>query len=330
MTTLRRAACLAIACVPFLGASSALAQGAAETPAARADRLFREGKAALEAHHLTEACPKLAESQRLDPGTGTQLALALCHEGTGATASAWREFREVFTASLKSRPDRAALAQKHVQSLEAIVSMVTVNIPQASRSQAQVRIDGDDVPPATWAEPFAADPGDHAIEVQVSGGAPWKGTFHLGPNHDSQVVNVPGLEAGTGAGTPVTTQPIAASAPMGTRHKIGWIVGGTGAALLVVGGIFGGLALSQHSSATSLCSSSPCSSATGVSDNSNAETSAWVADFGIGLGLAAVGAAAYLLLTHDAAPPTTQAAWSTRVVPNATPGGGGLSLLGTF
>src|ERR1700733_11431295 len=89
-----------------------------ETPAARADRLFREGKAALEANRFAEACPMLAESQRLDPGTGTLLALALCHEGGGQTATAWREFKEVVTASQKGRADRATLAGQHVRAIE--------------------------------------------------------------------------------------------------------------------------------------------------------------------------------------------------------------------
>ncbi len=316
------------ACLPvILWAANAVAQGATETSAARAERLFHEGKTALEAHRLTEACPKLAESQQLDPGTGTLLALALCHEGTGATASAWREFKEVVAASAK-RPDRATMAQRKVQALEPTLSTVTISIPEESRSHADVRMDGDAVASAVWAGPFPADPGDHVIEAQVPGGIPWKGTVHLGPNHDAQVVRVPTLEPAAAA-----TPAVSASAPptpMGTRHKVGWIVGGSGAAALVVGGVFGGLALSQRSSATSLCPSSPCSSATGVSDNNAAKASAWVADVGIGLGIAAVGTAAYLLLTHDDARPAAQAAWSPRVVPSAAPGGGGVAVVGRW
>ena len=36
-----------------------------------ADALFKEGRALLDAKKFDEACPKLAESQRLDPGAGT-------------------------------------------------------------------------------------------------------------------------------------------------------------------------------------------------------------------------------------------------------------------
>ena len=59
-----------------------------ERPSARADRLFGEAMALIEQGNYRDACPRLDESQRLDPGLGTQYNLALCEVRIGKHASA--------------------------------------------------------------------------------------------------------------------------------------------------------------------------------------------------------------------------------------------------
>src|SRR5580765_1857550 len=61
--------------------------------------LFREGKALMDKGDFAPACAKLEESQRLDPGGGTILNLALCHEKEGRFARSWSEFTEAVTVA---------------------------------------------------------------------------------------------------------------------------------------------------------------------------------------------------------------------------------------
>ena len=68
-----------------------------------------------------EACPKLAQSQKLDPGGGTLVHLGSCYEQEGKLASAWGVLREAQDVARRDR--RAVSLTRHDRQL----------IPQADR-----------------------------------------------------------------------------------------------------------------------------------------------------------------------------------------------------
>src|SRR4051812_10257047 len=57
--------------------------------------LFDEARRLMADGKFAEACPKLEESQRMDPGIGILFNLGDCYEHLGRTASAWISFRDV-------------------------------------------------------------------------------------------------------------------------------------------------------------------------------------------------------------------------------------------
>jgi hypothetical protein len=101
----------------LLIAAAAVAQ---ESSDARAARLFEEGRESFVAGNLVDACPKLAESYRLDPATGTLMALALCHEQEGKLALAWAELNEAEArARQEGRSDRIEYVRSRMDVLRA-------------------------------------------------------------------------------------------------------------------------------------------------------------------------------------------------------------------
>src|SRR5687767_12831350 len=97
---------------------------------ARAQILFEEGVALMKAGKHAEACPKLAQSDELDPGTGTKYRLAECYEGSGRVASAWALYVVVADESRKAaRSDRQEQARKRADELRPKLPELTITVP---------------------------------------------------------------------------------------------------------------------------------------------------------------------------------------------------------
>jgi hypothetical protein len=282
------------------------------------------------------ACPKFAESQRLDPGGGTLTALAACHEGQGKTASAWAEFLEVVASARRDgRVDRERFARAHIAALEPRLSRLSLEVPRSVAAETQglkVLRDGEEVGAPSWGSFLPIDPGEHSIVVSAAGKLPWKITVDIGAKADRRTVTVPPLEDAppeSPAPAPVAVLPPSSASDSISRRTnsgkvIGFILGGVGVAALGAGAFFGIEAITKSSSARAACPSFMSCSQAALSENSTAKTDALVSDITLGAAVAALGVSTVLLLTsHNRS--TESPARSSRVVPVLSPSVGGIA-----
>jgi serine/threonine-protein kinase len=174
-----------------------------------AEALFREGRALMDAGNYGAACPKLAESYSQDPATGTLLALAVCEQESGKTASAWAHFAEALSrAKREGRDDRAQVAREELAAVEGKLSRLTIAVAREGADVPGLAVsrDGKPVGRAVWGTAMPIDPGEHTVEASAPGRRTWKTTVTIGAISDMKTVTVPALEADSSA---VVRSPVA-------------------------------------------------------------------------------------------------------------------------
>jgi hypothetical protein len=170
---------------------------------------------------------------------------------------------------------------------------------------AQLKVDG--IPQANPAAAITLDPGDHEFRFEEPGQEPVVRHFVL---RESEQNRREPIVMGTEPSPPpaVLTPPTntdATTAPQSSwtsQKTIGLVVGSAGIVVLVVGSIFGGLAISSWGSANSACPSHSGCSAPATSDRQNALTYGTVSTVGFVAGAVLVAGGLTLFLTA----PTSQ------------------------
>jgi hypothetical protein len=306
----RVAAMLALATCALCGVRAAHAEPSA-LDRALAEELFLEGKRLMAEGRVAEGCSKLAESQALDPGGGTLLNLAVCHEAEGKTATAWVELRAALAqASRDGRDDRIALAEERLRALEPRLARLRVTVPAESRlAGLQVTVDDAPLREGSWGTTAPVDPGAHTVTADAPGRRSWSTTVVAADEGQQIEVSVPlltPLPPALGARAMVLSWPPVAAPSREQRtspmRTAGWVTGGVGAAALTVGAAFGVAAMVAASDAESACRGGLCFSDEGQRDSDRAHAFATTANITVGAGLVAAAVGVALVLASGATP----------------------------
>ena len=212
-----------------------------DTAKVAAEALFEEGRRLMADGKTAEACPKFAESQRLDPASSTLLNLASCYEKSDRPATAWSTYRQAASSALAAnRQDLVATAQKHADALVSALPRMSLTV-SAPVDGIDVKIDGVSVGRAEGGIAVPVDPGDHTIEASAPSFKPWSTKVTVAHDAATIPVVVPALEAGprprlppagdSGQSAPRPRRPPPASrreTPGRTQRMVGVVVGAAG------------------------------------------------------------------------------------------------------
>lgn len=270
---------------------------------ASAEALFDESIALMKAGDYVAACPKLAESQRLDPAPGTLVYLGDCLEKTGRVASAWRAFREaVVLAQTAKQPARVELARARAAGLEGKLPKLRFS-PGPDERVTALRLDDAPVARSAWSSELPVDPGKHRVEVERAGRtreiaieiAVGERVVVALPRMEDEAPSVLAAPA-TPPATPTTHAQPEPNARRTWQRPLALGVGAVGVVGLVVGSVFGLRSFDAWGEAEPLCPDDRCS-ARGFARSEDARSAAAVSTvaFTAGAVLLVAGAAMYLL-----------------------------------
>jgi hypothetical protein len=247
----KRRATLAILLVACGSLATTNAHAQASSDKAAADALFKQARALMLEGKYADACPKFAESQRLDAGLGTMLRLADCYEKLGRTASAWSTFRAAADLAGRTKDPREVVARRHAKELEPkLPSLVITLAPNADVPNLEVQRDGERVASTALGSPSYVDPGTHVVFAHAPGKKPWTRQITATATSGATKVEIPVLDVDPATVTaspappPTTTTARSTQAEppppaSNTQRTIGLVVAGVGVGGVALGSFFG-------------------------------------------------------------------------------------------
>ena len=291
-----------------------------------AEALFLAGREAVERKDYASACPKFAESDRLDPAAGTLINLADCEEHIDRPAAAWSHWKEAIDL-LAASDSRLPACKERAAAVEKRVPRLVLKLRSGSPEGTRVVRDGVEVGPAALGIAIPQEPGAHALLVTAPHHKEHETSVTLAEGEVKELVLEVGERDAVVTPAPIPPPPPPATPPPSSTGKtLGVVLAGAGLAGLAVGTTTGVMALSKKSTVEENCFPVGVCNERGHDAASSGRTLSIVSTIGFSAGAALLGVGAVLYLT---APKTPAAASTTRrtiASPLLLPGGVGVVL----
>lgn len=240
----------AMGTLAVLGLAFALTSASAHSQVrdtATADALFREARALMKGGDFKKACPKLFESQRLDPAPGTAINLGDCWEKVGKLADALQSYRDALDL-LKPGDNRLGPVKEQIASLDKRVPKLTIVLAPSSPAGTKVKRDDVELGEGSLGVALPVNPGEHWVVVMAPGRAEARRKVKVAEGQRREYLAHPGSAPATAAASdgdtphpdsqPVVAEPPGAAEDHSGRTTWAWVAGGVSVAGLGAGLLF--------------------------------------------------------------------------------------------
>jgi hypothetical protein len=287
---------IAVALAFALTATGSVARAQAPTNEQLAQALFDEGRELMDTgdpEKIAKACPLLERSQKLGPGGGTLLNLAICYERAHRMATAYTTFNEALSQARKAgRQDREDIALTHLDAIAPKLPKLRVSL-QENIDTVVVQIDETLMGPAVLGVLTPVDPGPHHVRVSAQNRTPWEwsGTLAEGEKKELDVILAQPAPADPCAFAPDKCAKAKAAPHQEKRWSpVSYVALAVGGVSLTTSLVTGILALGAKSAFEGECipSRSYCTDpAQGASDLDRMKALAWTSTITLGVGVVA-------------------------------------------
>jgi hypothetical protein len=204
----------------------------AADPLAAGRTLFAEALADEAAGHWQVALDKFQRVKTVRDTAPVEYRIGTCHDGLGHLAPAYEAYRAAIAlgAPDPSMADVVQAARVRLETLSKHVARLTLVVPAGADADLSVQVDLATFARDALGQPVALEPGTHEVVATADGRVVFRSEVTL---PEGGQASLPIVLAARSSSPPSTDRPIA---PDSSRHTLGWILVGTGAALLAGAG----------------------------------------------------------------------------------------------
>ncbi len=324
------------------------------------EQVYRKGYELWTNKEQHKACDLFFLSYRCGRSSGNTFNWARCNEQTlDNPAEGYNLYLEsAELAAAQNQTVREKAAREAADKLAVRVTLVTVHLAEGplpyGREDLKVTLNNQPIAATDFGKTRAVRTGSCRVEASAKGHKTWRYTALAVPGRPL-VIKVPRLEAkpeplppppvvptATAPAPTATTSTTSSATPppqddpgMNSTKLAGYITGGVGIALIVVGSVLGGVATSYENIADENCKDKECDLSTkegqeGWGKIQDAEALAAGSTATLVVGFAAVGTGLVLLLTSGSPSGDKADDTAVRFAPHVSERGGGLVVVGRF